>query len=127
VLEQLLDHLQAAGLGVKGTTLFANLLPDTPHALVALLPYPGEAGGWRDDQGLPADDAPRFQVNVRDPSETTATTLAKQVHAALHVRQRAIGGTWFMAIEPLQSPFLLKRDESDRAVVVFNVRAWLRA
>lgn len=125
MLEQLLDYLQAQVLGEKGVDLF-TFLPDQPDALVALLPYQGESGGWRDDQGLPLDDAPRFQVNVRDPSETAATAKAKQVHAVLHIRQRVVGGTWYMAIEPLQTPFFLKRDESNRALVVFNVRAWKR-
>jgi hypothetical protein len=125
VLEQLLDYLQAQGLGTKGVDLF-SFLPDQPDSLVALLPYEGQAGGWRDDNGLPIDDAPRFQVLTRDPSETTAAAKAKQVHAVLHVRQQAIGGTWYMAIEPQQTPFFLKRDASNRAVVVFNVRAWKR-
>lgn len=123
LLAELVTHLQGEGLGTGGVNLFMSQLPDTPDAASALIEYGGTGGDLRLSNGRPLDELPRVQVLVRAKTYLEAETKARQLYTALHMRVRTLGTTLYIACQPLQPPFYLKRDEKGRTLMVFNLEA----
>ena len=131
LLDELASHLQSAGIGTVGTTLFKGALPlDTPHvavqdALVALI----------ETAGLPP-----VQTLEQPPSryeQPVVQIVSRGVpYGYVHARQKAqdawealdglgnvtLSGTRYLWIHALQSPFWLRSDELNRPVIVFSIR-----
>lgn len=114
---------------VFGTTLFANILPDTPAAAVAVYEYPGGEGQdtFQDPNlpaGLPTIAEHKFQVVVRDPNAQTARSTIDTVHKALaKVVNLTINGARYLRIAPNQEPFFLHRDAQRRVYYACNYTA----
>lgn len=103
-----------------GTNLFAGRLPDAPDTAIGVRTYGGGAARFIHEMLAPSMETARVQVLTRAASLGDAEELADAAYmrlAALRNRE----DVW--SVEPLESPFDAGRDENDRALVVFNVRA----
>jgi hypothetical protein len=117
--------LEAVGVGVVGTTIFVGRMPESPDYCIALVEYMGEAPDFTQGGGM-AYELPRVQISVRGTSEAggydtaydAARTIFKEV---AKVTNTVLGTTFYQRLRPLQSPFVLQRDENDRVVFVVNV------
>jgi minor capsid protein len=118
-------YLAGLGYGTLGTDLFYSAYPDYPEALTAVVDYPGSPPLYLQSGPLPAAERPRFQVVVRAGMATggfdAAMAKAYQVFTDLsQVVDQVINGTYYLFIEPVQSPFLLARDPLNRPLVACN-------
>lgn len=109
------------------TNLFANVLPHEPATVSAII----ETGGVPPTHTFQPAGAqwenPAFQMTFRSTAPATARANAQAAWDLLDVVANqglpTSTGTYYLRIELLQSPFLLKRDEQDRAVFAFNAIA----
>lgn len=121
LLPELSGYLEAQGIGTRQVDIFYSRLPDQPDSVVALFEYAGRGPDIDHDGGLLQIEHPAFQVQVRDPDYDTGRLRIHNVYRAfVRVGNDVIGGTEYHNVLPLQSPFFLRRDDSDRAVFVCN-------
>lgn len=121
---ELAEYLEDEGVGTVGTTLFAGELPAGIVNGMALTQYPGAppeltcgSNGW-------TLEFSRLQFIVRNTSEATALTNAKNAAAAFtKVKNQTIEAVYYRSVNVLQSPGLLYRDENNRPVYGFNLEA----
>lgn len=121
-LEQLQTYLVS-----KSVTwpIRAHELPTGPDKCIAIRGYSGQPGRLLRDNGLPADDYPRFQILTRDKDDLTAEAMANELHRLLHVRFGDVGGAKALNLQAEQRPAYMMRDESNRYIYVFNCAAWV--
>jgi hypothetical protein len=104
-----------------GTSLFLNYLPDEPNRAGSIL----ETGGVAPTQvfagDLPAWENARIQLNCRSTSSATARADANAAWYILQqVANEALSSVSYLRISPVQSPFLLERDDRGRTVFACN-------
>jgi hypothetical protein len=119
LLPDIANKLQILGVGTKGTDLFMGTMPDTPDNLVALYEYPGEGRSlaWNSI----TRESPNLQALVRNKSYDAGRTKIEQIVNALHgLANVTLGTTKYLLINSIQSPGLLQRDSSNRAIFVVN-------
>lgn len=131
VLEDLGAYLQAEGLGVLGTTLFLGGLPvDAPNvapldAITALVETPGFPAEYVHEVVLPSRERPVVQLLTRGApyDYATARSWAQELWRALgSIRNQALSGTFYLGVQPLDSPFFLRSDDYARPLISFRVR-----
>ena len=121
---EIVSYLEAAMLGTAGVDLFDNGLPPEPAAVVAIMEYAGESPELVHGTAGIAYERRRFQVTARAATFDAAMARATAVHDALvAVRNQMLGGTWYVAVQALQSPFPVEADASGRVRFVCNYRA----
>lgn len=103
--------------------IVAHELPQSPGTCIALRGYSGEPGRYRDGDGRPADDYPRYQILVRDPDDLTAEGIARTLWEICHGKHTLVGTSRALWLEALQRPVLMHKDESGRFVYIFNIEA----
>ena len=119
LLPDIANKLQGLGIGTKGADLFMGTMPDMPDNLIALYEYPGEGRSlaWNST----TREAPNLQVLVRNKSYDAGRTKIEQIVNALHgLANTTLGTTIYLLIKAIQSPGLLTRDSSNRAIFVVN-------
>jgi hypothetical protein len=104
-----------------GTSLYLNNLPDEPNRAAAIY----ETGGFPPQQtfgnDLPAWENARIQLVCRSTSSATARADAGAAWTILQrVTNEALSSVSYLRIAPVQSPFLLRRDERGRAYFACN-------
>jgi hypothetical protein len=125
VLEELGLLLQGAGHGTLGSTLFLYQLPDEPDVCIALRGYEGAAPEYTHGGAMPAFERPRFQLSSRAPLVDEAMAAAWAAWKTLSViRNAAVGGVTYLAVNPMQTPFVIERDENNRWVAGANFEVW---
>jgi hypothetical protein len=127
LLDEIGTELQALGCGTLATDIFLGLMPASPDACGVVHEYPGEAP----ELGFGVDglqwEHPRLQVVFRGAAGDYAGPRAKAETAFVglaKVQDKLLSGTRYLLVEPLQSPFLLKRDDRERVHIAFNVSVW---
>ena len=123
LLPEIGTYLDAQTSLTLGTNLMLSRLPDTPDVCVALFEYSGRLPQHTFGTNS-AWELPRFQVQIRDDDYATARTMAQTCYNALTFTNQTLTGVRYMRCEPLQSPFLLRRDENERVILIFNCEAW---
>lgn len=140
LLAEISGKLAAAGVcsssGANGWALVRNWLPDSTAVadkMVALI----DTGG--STPMLPVEiDKPTWQVLVRGDSMArvagaaeTAKAEADAIYGVLHglggvllPTSSAAGARYYVQVQALQSPALLRYDEQQRPVYVTNYMAW---
>ncbi len=121
LLPELGTYLQTAGIGTLGTDLFLGELPANPDNCVAILEYGGMAP--EHDLGTTAlrYEFPRVQVVVRNTSYATGRLKAQDILGDMAaVANETLTSVYYLEAAPLQSPFLLERDDNDRWVFACN-------
>lgn len=136
MIEELGTLLQTASVGTLGTSLFLNALPDaTTGVAAAVYEYPGMQAMEKFGGSLPAWERPRVQVVVRSTAPPGGSGIASPVNARAKVdlawrafiavtnqRVPTSTGSYYLRIEPLQSPALLERDDRGRVLFSFNAQ-----
>lgn len=120
VLNEIAAHLATQGLGVVGTDLFIGKLPADPPACGVVYEY----GGAPPEFGFGAAgvkwENPGVQVVFRGEPHDYAGPRAKAesaYRALAAVETQLLSGTFYHWIHPQHSPFLLSRDEAERALI----------
>lgn len=104
-----------------GTNLFLNALPDEPGTATALIEYAGGEPEFVFAGELPVNENARVQVSCRSTSSTKARANANAAWVAVSgIANESLSGKSWLRAKPIQSPFLLKRDEQNRIVFAFN-------
>jgi hypothetical protein len=120
MLEEIADFLETASLLAPGSYKLAEL-PNEPDDMVVLYEVPGMAPAFVHGKIGAAYEYPRLQLVVRSKSFTAARTRIQTLYRALSdVTNMTIGGTWYMRIQPLQSPYQVPHDGNDRVVLLCN-------
>ncbi len=104
-----------------GTNTFLNALPDEPGTAASLVEYGGGAPDYVFANDLPVNENARVQIACRSTSSTRARANANAAWVAVSgiANESLSGHTWLRA-KPIQSPFLLRRDEQNRVIFAFN-------
>lgn len=129
ILEDLAAHLEGLSLASRPSQggagdLFLSRLPETPDAAVALYQTAGGPPEYAQEIAGPTVERPHVQVVVRAVAYSAAASRARAIFDALAaVLNATLGSTRVLKLTPLQSPFLLRRDEKDRPHVAFNLEA----
>lgn len=128
-LEEAISLLEEADIGRSFEDIFAGSTVKIPEGTgtITSLRETGSYPGVReqDVRGL-AYEQPTAQITVRARTDVLAREKAKAAHDALFTTNRAVLGTWYLEVEPIQLPMPMGIDTSGRALYVFNVRALKR-
>ena len=104
-----------------GTSLFLNALPDEPNRASSITEY---GGGAADDVfagDLPINENARVAVTCRSTSSVTARADIGAAWVGLQrITNEALSGVSWLRCKPVQSPFLLRRDEQNRVLFQSN-------
>ena len=123
MLDELGDYLEAQGVGTLAEDLFIGAYPDKPDSMVAVMEYQGDAPSLTHSAPGVSYERRRIQIMARGLTRGAAMVLATGADVALQaVRNMDLGGTRYLGIYPLQSPFPLGRDANERYKVVCNYR-----
>jgi hypothetical protein len=126
MLEDMAGYLVAEGLGTLGTDLFLGQMPDSPDACTVLYQYPGRPPAFTHGDPQPETRYPRVQVLCRELSQPLAMSRATSVYTALCALVNAQhGDSTFLRVAPMQEPFPLQIDASQRVIVACNYEATL--
>lgn len=122
VLEEMIAYLTTLGLGTAGDDIFGNEMPPAPVKCLMVREY----GGTNPTRTLGTlgfkTEVPRVQLQSRAETNVAAKTPLITAFAELgKVLNQTISGVRYVRMEPLQSPFYLKRDDNKHPIYVMNV------
>ena len=125
VLDEIGAFLAAGGIGTVGTTIFLGSSPDTPDACVTVYEY----GGLPPEHTLGTDNVierPRVQVVARGALNdyAAARSKAKDIFNVMKGGLQTLSGIRYLRIEPVDSPFVLRLDETTRWLVACNYQIY---
>ena len=125
LVEELAAHIDSESTRFSlGGSLFLNSLPDEPNAATSIIEYPGGPSMETLAGDLPKYDNSRVAITCRSTSSVTARANAQAAWvAAYKITNESLSGTSWLRCAPLQTPFLLKRDEQNRVLFQFNCAA----
>lgn len=119
MLEEISKYLQDTGHGTVGTTIFMDILPESPDTVITLISLPGSEPLDHMGDPLPAAENLRLQVQVRSPSHVTAETISRSIYAdLLRATGKTLTSATYYRIAATQSPFLSERDTDRRWIFV---------
>jgi hypothetical protein len=123
VLNELAAKLAALGVGTVGTDIFLGAMPEDVAACCALYEYGGTAPEFAFGAPGIAFENNAVQVVFRGTPHDYAGPRAKAETAyrgLAAVEVTALSGTLYHWIHPMQAPFLLRRDDSERVLIATN-------
>ena len=100
-------------------------MPPNPNSVVAIYEYGGLTPDHVFGQSAIEIEHPRVQIAVRgEPAQyaeprAVAETIYRGMSAA---SAQSIASTRYLTMEPIQPPFLITRDDNNRAIIGFNVQ-----
>ena len=123
LLDEIAAYLESHNIGTRGTDLFTGFLPDTPNAVVVLYENPGMAPS-RSHSSNPTLEHPQLGVWARgtpDGDYVAPRQKAQDAYNALVlIRNQTLSATLYLDVMPMQQPFLIERDDNQRAIIGFN-------
>ena len=126
-LSDLVDHLEAQGVGTAGVDLFWGRRPEEPTSCGVLIPYAGLAPEHEFGADEVSRELPRAQFSWRadkpDMIEAAFTKAQEAFDVLSSIHVQTIGTTKFYKVAALQSPFLISEEGDDLPLVGFNVQA----
>jgi hypothetical protein len=126
LLVDLATYLDTQTAWTLATDLFIGYLPESPDGATVLHEYPGNPP--LETMGVDAQPAvirPRVQIEARDATYPLARARSRLAYQRLVLlTNTTVNGAYYERVDPLQEPFALRNDESDRWVFVFNVDVW---
>ncbi len=125
-LDDLGTLLVLSGVGTlyPGGNIVLGELPSDPAEVLSLVETPGIGGEKVMEDPGTSYEFPRAQLTARGADYPSGRALIGSAWTALNgIVNTPIGGSQYLKVEPLQSPFFLKRDENDRYIFAFNVEA----
>lgn len=111
-----------------GTNIFKGFAPPrAPDTCTFVYEYPGRSPQMVMGSSVPAYELPRIQIVERSTNYQTARSQAEtwyrlvmgQVNTTLKPTTAATGAN-YLALSPLQSPFLMEIDENERFKIACN-------
>lgn len=112
------------GLSLSGLTVPVgeDFVRDEPDVFLSLHQYSGLGPVYTHSHGnLPAQERPGLQIRARASTAAATKALAYAAYFALQdVVNTTLGGTRYLLIEALASPFPLEVDQNRRHVWVGN-------
>lgn len=128
-LEEVVSLLEEADVGVGNIDIFGGSdikIADSDATITTLR----ETGAWpgirTQDVRAMAYEHPSAQLVVRAKTIARAREKAQQAYDALFVTNRAVLGTWYLEVVPMQPPFDMSKDAAGRCRYGFNFRALKR-
>ena len=122
LLVDLAVYLDAQTTWTQATDLFVGDLPPSPDAVTVLYEYAG--GEPRETMGADSSPAivnPRVQVVTRAATYPDARARALLAYQKLVlIANETVNSTYYARVVPVQEPFFLARDESERVLFAFN-------
>lgn len=122
-LDEIGAFLATACSRTVGTDLFKGQLPSSPDASMAVVEYMGSAPDYVFGTSGVSVEYPRVQVVCRGAEGDYATPRAAietAYRAMAAASAQSLSGTRYLAMRPLQAPFLLTKDDKGRIVLAFN-------
>lgn len=125
LLDDMMTLLQTGGTTSDGTELTAGFMPEKPDDCVTVY----ETGGtgpiraMRSSPGQPVAEQPRIQVVVRGKSfdYQTPRTKINGIYKMLEgYGDTTINGVRYLWVGAVQSPYPMRRDETQRPYLAFN-------
>lgn len=122
-LDAILAHLEAAGIGVAGVTLFAGPDVDMPSGATAILSVAetGGRGPIGTHQEPNALRQPWFQIAARADLYQDAAALIDRAYDALSGSQLQIADLVFLTLRAVNEPAGIGTDANGRPIVSFNL------
>ena len=107
--------------------MFINSSPDEPATATSIVEYGGSPPDYVFGNDLPTNENARVQISCRSTSSTKARANAHAAWVAVgKIANETLSGKSWLRATPLQSPFLLRRDEQNRVIFAFNCAAMRR-
>ena len=104
-----------------GTNAFLNNLPDEPATASSFVEYGGGPPYFTLGGSLPKYERQRVQVACRSTSSVTARANVGAAWVAVSaIANTTLSSHGWLRAEPVQSPFLMRRDEQGRVLYAFN-------
>ena len=123
ILDDLADRLTTQSVATTGTDLFKGRMPPSPVEVIALFQTGGPApiNTMNAGPGTAILERPHVQALIRACTAANASKRAQDVYHALDaLGPVTLNGIRYHAIWALQTPFFLRRDESDRVEYAVN-------
>jgi hypothetical protein len=121
---EVVNHLISNGVGTAlGTDWFIQLLPDRPNVCQGIFPNGGPPPVRDIGSSTWSREFPTVQLRFRGaPGDTEEPRVRAQAayEAVALIMATTLDGTFYYVGQALQSPFMLEKDDADRAVWVFN-------
>ncbi len=123
LVEEIATHLDSESTRfTAGTNLFGNGKVLEPNTATWVIEYPGGAATDTFAGDLPKYEDARVAITCRSTSSATARANAHAAWVAVSkIANETLSGKSWLRAKPLQSPFLLDRDEQNRVMFQFNV------
>ncbi len=104
-----------------GTNAFLNHLPDEPNTATSLVEYGGGEPDYVFANDLPVNENQRVQIACRSTSSATARANVNAAWVAVSgIANESLSSHSWLRAKPVQSPFLMRRDEQGRVIFAFN-------
>jgi hypothetical protein len=127
VTDDLVQLIVDDGLGTFATDLFVGGFPvSAPDLCVAVTEYGGPAGVDFFGEVTPTLERPRVQVRVRGEAYDYdgPRTRLELIYQALGARSAfTVNGVRYLDLSPIQTPFPMGKDESNRWMFAVNFEA----
>lgn len=123
-IDELMDWMQAQGLGTKGTDIFAYAPPGTDTCV-----YVTPISGFKSERAMGNKtipiEKPRFQITARHATNLeTALTKADSIYDALDgLSSTTMGSTVWYDVQADGPPAYLGPDDNNRHRCVINITA----
>lgn len=123
VLAELVTYLATQSIGTAATDLFYGLMPESPDACVVLYEYGGMPN--EPDLGTPNTrlEFPRVQVvtrGVKNDYDGPRLKAQDVVTALTKIANQTLSGVSYKAVQAIQPPFFLRRDDNFRVEFACN-------
>lgn len=122
LVEELGSYIDTASTRFAlGTNLYLNFLPDEPNTAAAIVETGGSEPDYVFANDLPVNENARVQISCRAASSTLARANITAAWVAVSgIANESLSGKSWLRAKPVQSPFLLRRDEQGRPIFAFN-------
>lgn len=125
LITEVAQHLHNQGIGVLGTSLFRNYLPDRDSSFAISVI---DTGGVEPDIDLPTKE-PTFQIYIYATTYSVGKAKLTLVRSALHQKyntQLVPDGNFYFYINAISEGGYLGRDEKGRDLFSMNFRTLIR-
>lgn len=116
--------VQGVGDADPGGNIITGAMPNNPDTILVIRDTPGYQSNYTMGSNVPCMEYPAVQISARAPTFAAAQTLVWAAYRALATSPASMNGRRYLAVSPMQTPFMLPRDATSadgRAIFAFNV------
>lgn len=111
-------------IGIATSETFSGRVPEVPDDVVVVVPTIGMAPDYTHENPRAAHENPRAQIVCRSKDYDIAWERSiASFNTCMDITNSYLGETFYMWVNPLQSPFLIDFDTEARFWIGFNVEA----